>query len=200
MKRNIIALILAAVFVLIINIVAIILISTSNSDHKKPAKGDIPVAYVIKRNNNFFEYQDKNESAGYASAYVLRSLGFDYNGKAICQNISKMDENGNVKPEDLVSFLSNLNIVNPSLITGTVNDLKKEVYKGKNIIAITELVPDTKVYHYITVVGYDSEYIYTFDSMYNGQDENLKQDYNRAIKIDDFNLLFDNSYIIIDKK
>ena len=47
-----------------------------------------PESFVIEKGENYFEYETGKDSAGYAAAYALRTLGDDVNGKELYEQIA----------------------------------------------------------------------------------------------------------------
>lgn len=162
-----------------------------------------PKDYLIKR-ENYIDYQVHYECAGYSSAYVLRSLGKEITGLELYQSIANKNDDGTVSPDNLVEFLTNAGY-HASLKTGTIYQLKHEVSKGIPVIAFVKIAPGENYYHYLPVVGYDQENIYTADSLkYKKNVEN--EYYNRVINISDFKDMWEtgifrkNTYITIRLK
>ena len=77
---------------------------------------------------------------------------------------------------------------------GNIEALKDSVSKGVPIVVLTRTVVGSRWLHYITVVGFDEEYIYTADSMKEHVNSNNKP-YNRRIPISDFKKIWLTSKI-----
>lgn len=159
-----------------------------------------PKQYMITT-ENYIGYQPHYECSGYASAYVLRSLGEDADGLELYNDISNKNNDGTVPPVTLVKFLEEKGY-SVKLCSGTMMQLKHEVSKGTPVIVFVRTSPKEDYYHYLPIVGYDEENIYAADSLkYKENAEN--EYYNRIIGNSDFDKIWEtgvfrkNTYITI---
>lgn len=164
-----------------------------------------PKEYMIT-NENYFDYQSHYECSGYASAYVLRSLGVEADGVELYKQFTDKNADGTLAPGFLWENLKNLGYKS-NLFIGTVTDLKHAVSKGIPVIVLIKVRASQPYLHYVPVVGYDEDYIYVADSLNYMVNEENQEHYNRTISIDDFKQLWkndtffvDNIYITLDVK
>lgn len=159
-----------------------------------------PKQYMITTENSF-DYQPHYECSGYASAYVLRSLGENVNGLELYKSITTKNNDGTVSPDNLVKFLIEEGYL-VNIHSGTTLQLKSEISKGTPVIVFVRTSPNENYYHYLPLVGYDEKNIYAAESL--KYKENAKTDYyNRVIENSDFNSIWEtgvfrkNTYITI---
>ncbi len=146
-----------------------------------------PKEYMITTSNNF-DYQLRYECSGYASAYVLRSLGVKANGLEFYQKISNKNDDGSVSPETLCNFLKEEGY-HAAVHHGTVNQLKRKISKGVPVIVLIRTYVNQDSYHYIPLVGYDENNFYAADSLRYLVNEDEPY-YNRRIDIEEFKKLW----------
>ena len=161
-----------------------------------------PNQFFIKTENHF-EIQSGNACSGYAAAYVFRHLGVDAKGEEIYQDIPGKNTDGTVTPERLTWYL-NKKGYKADLCYGSLLQLKNAVSKGIPVIVFVRVSGDSSDYHYLSVTGYDDEYIYVAESL--GYMVNNKENYyNRKIKTEEFKKMWKtdirrkNLFIIISK-
>lgn len=162
---------------------------------------DLPDSYFIASENNFVEYQTGKDCAGYASAYVLRHLGEEIEGRHLYKEMSfKVGKGvalGGVRKAfqdygyDATSY------------TGTIETMKKRLTQGIPIVAFVTINDLGR--HYVAVVGYDEEYIYLADST--GAAKNIYQNnmMNRKLTYEEFEQIWqtniypvNNIYTVIE--
>ncbi len=150
---------------------------------------------------NYIDYQPHYECSGYASAYVLRSLGEDVGGIELYNDITNKNDDGTVPPEVLIKYLTEKGYP-VKLHSGTTMQLKHEISKGTPVIAFVRTSPKEDYFHYLPIVGYDEEFIYAAESLkYKENTEN--EYYNRIIGNSDFEKMWEtgifkkNTYITI---
>lgn len=137
---------------------------------------------------NYFDYQKHLECSGYASAYVLRSLGIESDGKELYYSFEDKNPDGTLAPGYLWENLKNMGY-NSSLCIGSVTDLKYAVNKGVPVIVLIRVNTSQSYLHYVPVVGYDKDYIYVADSL--SYLVNADEPYfNRQIPIEEFKTLW----------
>ena len=162
-----------------------------------------PPKYMITA-DNYFDYQSGYECSGYATAYVLRSMGEEADGLTLYQNNPYKNTDGTVLPEGLVKFLKESGY-KVNLCSGTIMQMKYDLSNGLPIIAFVKTSPQESYYHYLPIVGYNEENIYAADSLraYVNADE---QYYNRILAESDFEAMLEtgiykkNTYIVLEQK
>ncbi len=162
-----------------------------------------PKQYMITT-KNYIDYQPHYECSGFASAYVLRSLGEDADGIALYNDISNKNNDGTVPPVNLVEFLDKKGY-SAKLSNGTIMQLKHEISKGTPVIVFVRTSPNEDYYHYLPIVGYDEENIYAAESL-KYKENTVNEYYNRMIGTSDFEKMWEtgvfrkNTYIMIQIK
>mgnify|MGYP003294448231 CR=1 FL=1 len=159
-------------------------------------------SFMIEKGDNYFDYQDGLQCAGYATAYVLRSMGKDAKGLEVYNKITNKNADGTVPIEVLTQSLKDQNI-KAKLKNGLILQLKQAVSKGIPVIVFVKSDVNSKWYHYLPIVGYDSKYIYAADSLQFEVNAD-ETDYNRKISISDFEKMWktelgrNNQYIVFE--
>lgn len=159
-----------------------------------------PKQYMIT-SENYIDYQQHYECSGYASAYVLRSLGEDADGLELYNDISNKNYDGTVPPETLVEYLVEKGY-SVKLCSGTMTQMKHEISKDTPVIAFVRVSPKENYYHYLPIVGFDKENIYAADSLQYMENANNEY-YNRMIGNSDFDMMWEtgvfrkNTYITL---
>ena len=148
--------------------------------------------YMIDADNRF-EYQQGSECSGYSTAFVLRHLGIDIDGLSAYKQIPVKLWRGSV-PGIGIIYLCLKYKVKVLLRIGNIEALKDSVSKGIPVVVFTRTVVGSRWLHYITVVGFDEEYIYTADSLKEQKNSEDKL-YNRRIPISDFKKIWQTSKI-----
>ncbi len=148
--------------------------------------------YLIDAANRF-EYQQGSECSGYSTAFVFRHLGIDVDGLSAYKQIPFKLWKGSVSGIGIVLLWLKYK-VRVLLRIGNVEALKASVSKGVPVVVLTRTVVGSRWLHYITVVGFDEEYIYTADSMKEHVNSENKP-YNRKISISDFKKIWLTSKI-----
>ena len=148
--------------------------------------------YMIDADNRF-EYQQGSECGGYSTAFVFRHLGIDIDGLSAYNQIPFKLWRGSVTGMGII-LLCLKHKVRVLLRIGNLEALKHSVSKGIPVVVLTRTVVGSRWLHYITVVGFDEEYIYTADSMKEHMNsENTP--YNRRIPVSDFKKIWQTSKI-----
>ncbi len=149
-------------------------------------------AYMINSNNRF-EYQQASDCSGYSTAYVFRHLGIDIDGPSAYKQILFKLWRGSVSGMGIILLCLKYK-VKVLLRIGNIEALKDSVCKGIPVLVFTRTVVGSRWLHYITVVGFDEEFIYTADSLKeNTNSENAL--YNRKIPVSDFKKIWMTSKI-----
>ena len=149
-------------------------------------------AYMITADNKF-EYQQASDCSGYSTAFVFRHLGIDLDGPSAYKQIPFKLWRGSVSGMGIILLCLKYK-VKVLLRIGNIEALKDSVCKGVPVVVLTRTVVGSRWLHYITVVGYDEEFIYTVDSM----KEHVNSEsalYNRKIPVSDFKKIWLTSKI-----
>lgn len=157
----------------------------------------IPAECMLTGNSNYITYQSGNQCSAYASAYVMRYLGRETNGEELYPKIRRIF--GFVPVSSITGLFKDYGYKAQSCY-GDINTLKKQLSKGVPVIAFTSIGNDT---HYVSVVGYDEEYVFIADSI--KENANTRGGfYNRKLSIDEFEEIWktdaypmNNVYIVI---
>lgn len=138
--------------------------------------------------NNYFEYQTGEQSAAYASAYLLRYLDQgkpEINGEYLYENFS-----GKTTPEEVLEIFRNQGYTIEFKKSATINDLKWDLSLMVPVIAVIRADPENPEAHYVPIIGYDTKYFYMAENradLANYQTENRA--YNRKITIKEYKKL-----------
>lgn len=166
---------------------------------KDTVKREYENTYNVKT-CSYFEKQGKSQCGGFSSAYILRCLGTKINGNENYEQLSHKFSNGYVMPQALLDVFKKYKY-KPTLYHGSFEQLKTRLNQGNPIIIL--IGSGTKWQHYVTVVGYDENNVYLYDS--NKNTDNSKG-YNRILKNSDFLTqwqnkipLFENIYFVVTK-
>lgn len=149
-------------------------------------------AYLIDSKNRI-DYQHGSDCSGYSSAFVFRHLGIDIDGITAYEQIPFKLPGGSVTSMGIILLCIRYK-VKVKFRIGNLEALKDSLCKGNPIVVLTRIDVGSKWLHYITVVGFDEEYIYVVDSL----EENKNCDsefYNRRILVDDFKKMWHTSKI-----
>lgn len=154
-----------------------------------------PKEYMVT-SENYFDYQKHYECSGYASAYVLRSLGEEADGLELYSRFTDKNPDGTLAPGYLWENLRDMGY-KCSLRIGNMMDIKYNVSQGVPVVVLIRLNMVQPYLHYVPVVGYDEDYVYIADSldyMVNEKNEN----YNRKIPIDEFKQLWKTDTFVVN--
>lgn len=209
MKRKILFLgLLFAFLILIINIVNNRFIPTTpyNKDYTYPS------SFMIKDNNNFFDYQPGYECSAFSSSYVLRHYGYNDTGLKLYENFpNKLSDGGGVYPQGIISMFQSRGFDAEMMTNGSIDDLKQEISKGAPVIVYIHVDVDADSVHYthyVPLIGYDEEAFYFAESLpYKANYIDKGLSYNRKTDIETFKQLwtnvegmYENPYFRINKK
>lgn len=147
---------------------------------------DLPTSFMIESDTNFVEYQTGKDCAGYATAYVLRHLGEEVEGRHLYKEMSFKVGKGVALGGVRKAFADYG--YDATSYTGTLDTMKKRLTMGKPIVAFVTIGEIGR--HYVVVVGYDEEYIYLADST--GAAKNIFQNnwMNRKVTYEEFEQLW----------
>lgn len=139
--------------------------------------------YLITAPNRI-DYQKGSDCSGYSAAFVFRHLGIDIDGPTAYRQIPVKLSKGSVPGMGIILLCLKYK-VKVKLRIGNIEALKDSVCKGVPVVILSRTQVGSRWLHYITVVGFDEEYIYTVDSMKESANSEGKS-YNRRISISDF--------------
>lgn len=156
---------------------------------------------------NRMDYQKSTECSGFSLAYVLRSYGIEANGNDVYAKIHGKMKNGAVMPGILVKAIRGYGC-NACYVKGNLETIKSDLSEDKRVIVFIRTRLDKNWLHYVSVVGYDDEYIYIAESM-NSLVNCQEEKYNRKLTHQEFLKYWDtreiympfyrNTYIVVDK-
>ena len=149
-------------------------------------------AYMINSGNRI-DYQHGSDCSGYSSAFVFRHLGIDIDGVTAYNQIPFKLPGGSVTSMGIILLCIRYK-VKVLFRIGNIEALKDSLCKGKPIVILSRIDVESKWLHYITVVGFDEDYIYVVDSM--EENKNIDSElYNRRIPTADFKKIWHTSKI-----
>lgn len=190
MKRRIAAVVTvgAIIIILILSFILSVLILTPKED--KIDLDDSKESYFITT-SSYIDYQENNDCSAYATAYVLRCLGENTNGKDLYPQMKRFL--GMMTVRSIVTVVGKQGHYAESY-HGNINTLKQRLNSGVPIICLINNGTDS---HYVVVVGYDTDYIYLVDSI--KENANVTDDvlYNRRVSNNDFISLWKNNFYIV---
>lgn len=129
---------------------------------------------------SYFEKQEKGQCAGFSSAYVLRVLGEEISGRDNYKELGHKFSNGYVMPQALIDIFEKYNY-QVNMFSGNLKQLKTRLNQGKPVIVLIGHFVSWQ--HYVTVVGYDEDTIFLYDS---NMDTNNSKGYNRTMTNEEF--------------
>lgn len=142
-------------------------------------KRNCPDDYQVAK-KSYFEKQGKNQCGGFSSAYLLRVLGVEMTGEEAYTALGHKLKNGYVLPQAILDLLKGKGF-SAKLYHGDLEQLKAQVGKGLPVIVL--IGNALRWQHYVTVVGYDRENIYLYDT--EKEPENTRG-YNRVLSNAEF--------------
>ncbi|MDR3270666.1 MAG: C39 family peptidase [Peptococcaceae bacterium] len=154
-----------------------------------PLKDRIAAQYresVLLSDKSYFEKQEKNQCAGFSSAYLLRFLGEDIDGTQGYQEMKYTFRNGYVLPQSIQQMVKKYGY-DGRFYRGTVETLKMRLSANTPVIAL--IGQGYHWQHYVTVVGYDENAVFIYDSNY---DADNSSGYNRKMTIQEFSAVWHN--------
>lgn len=150
---------------------------------------EYPSEYFCNVETSYIDYQTNENCSAFASAYVLRCLGVDVDGKTIESKIKRFF--GFVSSASIVRVFKQYGF-GAKAYYGDINTLKTRLSVGVPIIVFISIPNDT---HYAVVVGYDEQNFYLVDSLTQNKNSNEKR-YNRIIKAEEFDNIWKTDSII----
>lgn len=146
---------------------------------------DIPSSY-INETNNIFEYQEENDCAAYAMAYVMRNHGESAQALRVYRSLIPKNDDGTVAAGVVAKSLRDKGYTS-DYGYGSIESLKAHVSSGNPVIVYLHSSHNSATYHFSVVVGYDEDNIYLADSyMFTGEMVYDQKHYNRVLSIDSF--------------
>lgn len=181
LKKLLLLLVFVALIILFFNIIGLSIedIASIKLPEKDTIVGEAQKELLLAE-GSFFERQGYNQCAGFASAYLLRTVGVDIDGARAYSQLPYTFANGYVLPSSLSVLFSNKSL-SLTMYTGTLETLKLRLSAGLPVIVL--LGNSVRWQHYVTVVGYDEENIYLYDSNRDIEGHIL---YNRVMSNADF--------------
>ncbi|MGE7925895.1 cysteine peptidase family C39 domain-containing protein [Viridibacillus arvi] len=170
-------------------------------------KRNYPANYLIQQKNRI-DFQKNTECAAFSTAYLLRHFGMEAEGEALYTHFPRKTRAGNVYPKGIRKMLRKKGF-KTNYYKGNINTLKYEVSKGTPVIVFIKVQKDFNNLHFVSVIGYDEEYIYLSESLRHLVNcDDVHKSYNRKVPINEFKklwnvkrihmLLYSNTYIAVD--
>ena len=144
-------------------------------------------------NSNRFETQGKVECSAFALAYVCRHFGKEASGFEVYKEMPCKSLKGYVYCRGIV-LLARKYGFKAKFHTGNLTALKNTIAKGNPVIVMIRSKLKSRNLHYISLVGYDNDYIYAVDSAAGLRNANTNH-YNRKIPMDEFKKLWNVSML-----
>ncbi len=148
--------------------------------------------YFVK-SKSYFEKQERGQCAGFSSAYVLRTLGEEISGSENYERLDHKFSNGYVMPQALIDIFKEYDH-NVEMLRGDLEKLKTRLNEGNPIIVL--IGHFTSWQHYVTVVGYDEDNIFLYDS---NMDTDNFNGYNRTITNAEFISQWENEIPLFEQ-
>jgi len=142
---------------------------------------------------SYFEKQERGQCAGFSSAYVLRILGEEISGSVNYERLGHKFDNGYVMPQALLDIFKEYDY-NAEMLRGDLEQLKTRLNQGNPIIVLIGHFVSWQ--HYVTVVGYDEDNIYLYDS---NMDTNNSNGYNRTMTNAEFVSQWENEIPLFEQ-
>ncbi|MFE6169364.1 cysteine peptidase family C39 domain-containing protein [Viridibacillus arvi] len=170
-------------------------------------KRNYPANYLIQQKNRI-DFQKNTECAAFSTAYLLRHFGMEAEGEALYTHFPSKTRAGNVYPKGIRKMLRKKGF-KTNYYKGNINTLKYEVSKGTPVIVFIKVQKDFNNLHFVSVIGYDEEYIYLSESLRHLVNcDDVHKSYNRKVPLNEFKklwnvkrihmLLYSNTYIAVD--
>ncbi len=156
----------------------------------------LPTSFAIHEPNRF-ETQVKHECSAFSSAYVMRHFGHYEEGLALYETMDlKIPQLGYVLPKGILNYFNEQTDYNIEMYVGNYENLKSRLLLGVPVIV---LVGDGFNWqHYMTLVGYDEDVVYFFDSLEAG-DSNGDEPGNRTMDEAYFLSMWDNKMPVFNQ-
>lgn len=148
--------------------------------------------YFVK-SKSYFEKQAKGQCAGFSSAYVLRTLGEEISGSENYERLDHKFSNGYVMPQAIIDIFLEYGH-KAEMLRGDLEQLKTRLNERKPIIVL--IGHFTSWQHYVTVVGYDEDNIFLYDS---NMDTDNTNGYNRTMTNAEFVSQWENEIPLFEQ-
>jgi ABC-type bacteriocin/lantibiotic exporter with double-glycine peptidase domain len=136
--------------------------------------------------NNYIDYQNGNECAAFATAYILRYFNINADGNSLYKDFPCKFPSGGITPLGIRKVFKKYGF-KTKYYKGNMNSLKAELEKGLPVIVNVHSTPKTKARHFVPVTGYDQDGFYLAESLENlrntSNDEGI---YNRKVPFREF--------------
>ncbi|ADY57023.1 hypothetical protein Sgly_2751 [Syntrophobotulus glycolicus DSM 8271] len=142
---------------------------------------------------SYFEKQERGQCAGFSSAYVLRTFGEEISGRENYRQLNHKFSNGYVMPQALIEIFNQYGH-HAEMLHGDLKHLKTRLNEGNPIIVL--IGHFTSWQHYVTVVGYDEENIFLYDS---NMDTDHTNGYNRTMTNTEFLSQWENEIPLFEQ-
>ncbi|MEG0365919.1 MAG: C39 family peptidase [Coprobacillus sp.] len=169
----------------------------TQTTHPQYTSYNYPSSFMIKDENNYFDYQPGYECSAFSSSYLLRHYGASDKGLELYKTFpDKLSNGGGVYPSGIVKMFTSRGYQAEFVTNASIDDLKQELSLGHPVIVYIHVyvVTDTvHCTHYVPIVGYDENYFYFAESlpyMADYKDQDLP--YNRKTDIETFKKLWTN--------
>ena len=146
-----------------------------------------------KINGSFFELQGEVECAGFASAFLLRFMGYEAAGKEIYDSMTHKRRDGTVYPKAIVKLLRERGY-SAKMCRGSLAALKERVSLGTPVIVMIRTFEGKSALHFVCVTGYDRDNIYlaeTVPGLINAEGAY----HSRAVPTEEFLRLWDTAML-----
>lgn len=142
---------------------------------------------------SYFEKQKRGQCAGFSSAYVLRVLGEEVSGSKNYERLDHKFSNGYVVPQALIEIFEEYGH-EVEMFHGDLEQLKTRLNQGNPIIVLIGHFVSWQ--HYVTVVGYDEDNIFLYDS---NMDTDNSHGYNRTMSNAEFVSQWENEIPLFEQ-
>ena len=164
---------------------------------------EVPEQFMIADVGNYIQYQGGQDCAGYASAYILRQLGYEIEGPELFEKMIKVSDGVNLYG---VKEAFKQYDCKATAYYGNINTMKMHLAKGVPVMVHTAFTAyEHGPTHFSVVVGYDEEFIYLADSASIKANCAESEQYNRKLTYEEFGRIWktdsypvDNVYVCIE--
>lgn len=144
---------------------------------------------------NHIDFQNGNECAAFATAYILRFFNVNVDGNTLYKDFPCKFPSGSITPLGIRKVLKRYGF-KTKYNKGNMNSLKAELEKDIPIIVFIHSTPTTKVRHFVPVTGYDNEGFYLAESLEKLSNiSNDKGVYNRKVSFSEFKKMWNTKTI-----
>lgn len=190
-----------------IAIFLILLIAVISSYIILPSKDAIPLqskdSFILNNENNFIETQSHFDCAGYAVAYILRSLKKKADGKSVYNSLKYKLFKGLILPKSIIHYF-NKEGIKAAYYKGTIETLKQRLQNGIPVIVFIKVFQEKNYFHFAVLIGFSDNRLFFAESLPLLQTKSTAAG-NREITIEDFKKLWNisipfhkNTYIAIE--